>query len=56
LAKLSDKERNIIALKYAAELKNTDIAEIMGISDSNVGVILFRSLKKLRKELEKEVL
>jgi DNA-directed RNA polymerase specialized sigma24 family protein len=41
-------------LKFAAELKNTDIAEVMGISDSNVGVILFRSLKKLRKELEKE--
>ncbi|ATW27931.1 sigma-70 family RNA polymerase sigma factor [Candidatus Formimonas warabiya] len=55
LAKLSDKERNIVALKFAAELKNRDIAELMGISDSNVGVILFRSLKKLRKELEKEV-
>lgn len=55
LAKLSEKERNIVALKFAAELKNTDIAEVMGISDSNVGVILFRSLKKLRKELEKEV-
>lgn len=55
LAKLGEKERNVVALKYAAELKNTDIAEIMGISDSNVGVILFRSLKKLRKELDKEV-
>jgi RNA polymerase sigma-70 factor (TIGR02952 family) len=55
LAKLSKKERHIVALKYAAELKNTDIAEVMGISDSNVGVILFRSLKKLRRELEKEV-
>lgn len=55
LAKLSEKERNIVALKFAAELKNTDIAEVMSISDSNVGVILFRSLKKLRKELEKEV-
>ncbi|TEB15234.1 RNA polymerase sigma factor SigX [Pelotomaculum sp. FP] len=54
LAKLSEKERHVIALKFAAELKNTDIAEVMGISDSNVGVILFRSLKKLRKELEKE--
>jgi RNA polymerase sigma-70 factor (ECF subfamily) len=53
LSKLSDKERNVVALKFAAELKNTDIAKITGISDSNVGVILFRSLKKLRKELEK---
>ena len=54
LAKLSDKERNIVALKFAAELRNTDIAAVMGISNSNVGVILSRSLKKLRKELEKE--
>ncbi len=53
LKKLSKKERDIVALKFAAELKNTDIAEVMGISDSNVGVILFRSLRKLRKELEK---
>jgi RNA polymerase sigma-70 factor (ECF subfamily) len=54
LSKLSDKERNIVALKFAAELKNTDIAEMMGLSVSNVGVMLFRSLKKLRKEWEKE--
>ncbi|MDX9871556.1 MAG: sigma-70 family RNA polymerase sigma factor [Clostridia bacterium] len=54
LAKLSEKERNIVALKYAAELKNTDIAKMLGLSDSNVGVILSRSLEKLRKELGKE--
>lgn len=54
LSKLSEKERNIVALKFAAELKNTDIAEMMGLSESNVGVMLFRSLKKLRKEWEKE--
>lgn len=55
LANLSERERNIVALKFAAELKNTDIAEVTGISVSNVGVILFRSLKKLRRELEEEV-
>jgi len=55
LTKLSEKERNVVAMKFAAELKNTDIAEVLGISDSHVGVILFRSLKKLRKELEEEV-
>ena len=54
LAKLSGKERNVVALKFAAELKNINIAEVMGISSSNVGTILFRSLRKLRKELEKE--
>ncbi|KQL50070.1 RNA polymerase subunit sigma-24 [Brevibacillus choshinensis] len=53
LAKLSDKERNIIAMKYAAGLKNSEIAELLGVSGSNIGVVLYRSLKKLQKELDK---
>ncbi|MFC0416772.1 sigma-70 family RNA polymerase sigma factor [Cytobacillus solani] len=53
LAKLSDKERNIIAMKYAAGLKNVEIAELLGVSGSNIGVVLYRCLKKLQKELEK---
>ncbi|MDF2678826.1 MAG: polymerase subunit sigma-24 [Brevibacillus sp.] len=53
LAKLSDKERNIIAMKYAAGLKNSEIADLLGVSGSNIGVVLYRSLKKLQKELDK---
>jgi RNA polymerase sigma-70 factor (TIGR02952 family) len=53
LAKLNDKERNIIAMKYAAGLKNAEIADLLGISGSNIGVVLYRCLKKLHKELEK---
>lgn len=53
LAKLSDKERNIIAMKYAAGLKNAEIADLLGVSGSNIGVVLYRSLKKLQKELDK---
>lgn len=53
LAKLSDKERNILAMKYAAGLKNSEIAELLGVSGSNIGVVLYRSLKKLQKELDK---
>ncbi|MED4585036.1 sigma-70 family RNA polymerase sigma factor [Brevibacillus choshinensis] len=52
-AKLSDKERNIIAMKYAAGLKNSEIADLLGVSGSNIGVVLYRSLKKLQKELDK---
>lgn len=51
LRKLSEKERNIISMKFAAGLKNSEIAELMGISHSNVGVVLYRSLKKLQKLL-----
>lgn len=52
LNELSERERNIVALKYGAELANTQIASVMKLSESNVGVILFRSLKRLRKILE----
>lgn len=52
LAKLRDKERNILAMKYAAGLKNTEIAALLGVSESNIGVVVYRSLKKLHKALE----
>jgi len=52
MAKLRDKERNIIAMKFAAGLKNSEIADLMGISESNIGVVVYRILKKLRKFLE----
>lgn len=48
------RERNIIALKFGANLKNLEVAEILNLTESNVGVILYRSMKKLKKELEKE--
>lgn len=54
LSILDTRERNIVALKFGAELKNIEIAEILNITESNVGVILYRTMKKLKKELKKE--
>ena len=51
---LSEKERNIVAMKFAAQLKNKDIAKIMGLIESNAGVLLHRCIKKLRKELSQK--
>ena len=51
---LTARERNLIALKYGAELSSREIAEVMELSESNVGVIMFRTMKKLRAHLEKE--
>ncbi|MDF2925688.1 MAG: subfamily polymerase sigma-24 subunit [Paenibacillaceae bacterium] len=51
LAALAERERNIIALKFGAGLKNTEIARVTGVTEDNVGVILYRTLKKLKKEL-----
>lgn len=54
LNSLSERERNIVAMKFGGGLNNREIAEIMALSESNVGSILYRSMKKLRKEMEKE--
>lgn len=51
---LNKRERNIVALKFGANLKNKEIAEILDISESNVGVILYRTMRKLKKEMERE--
>lgn len=51
---LNSKERNIIALKFGGSLKNKEIAEILNITETNVGVMLYRSMKKLRAEMERE--
>ncbi|MFE4710901.1 MULTISPECIES: sigma-70 family RNA polymerase sigma factor [unclassified Paenibacillus] len=48
---LAAKERNIVALKFGADLKNKEIASITGMSESNIGVILYRSMRKLKSEI-----
>lgn len=48
------REQDIISLKFDAELSNTQIAEIMDLSEPNVRVIIFRTLKKLREMLVAE--
>lgn len=51
LHKLNERERNLVALKFGACLRNTEVAEITGLSESNIGVILYRAMKKLKTEL-----
>ena len=48
------REQDIISLKFDAELPNQQIAEIMGLSEPNVRVIIFRTLRKLREMLAAE--
>lgn len=54
LARLADRERELVALKYGAELTNRAIARLSRLSESNVGVILHRTLQILRSEWEKD--
>jgi RNA polymerase sigma-70 factor (ECF subfamily) len=52
LARLADRDRELVALKYGAGLTNRTIADLTGLTESNVGVILHRALQILRNEWE----
>ena len=45
----SQREQDIISLKFDAELANAQIAQILGLTEQNVRVIIFRTIRKLRK-------
>ena len=49
ILELPEREQDLIALKYGAGITNREIAEITRLSESNVGSILHRTVKKLRK-------
>jgi RNA polymerase sigma-70 factor (ECF subfamily) len=46
---LQPAERELIALKFFAGLGNSEIAQVLGVSDSNVGTKLHRVMTKLRE-------
>jgi RNA polymerase sigma factor (sigma-70 family) len=56
LEELESKERDLVSLKFYSELNNREIARLTGLSESNVGTILYRCMAKLRKKLAPEVL
>lgn len=47
-AALPGRERELIALRYGAGLSNRAIAPLVGLSESNVGTILHRTVQTLR--------
>ena len=54
LATLSEREQEIIRLRFGGELGNKEIAQVMRLRAGNVAVILYRALRKLRALLEME--
>ena len=55
LEKLGQREREILALRYGADLPATEIAELTGLSAANVHQIVSRSLRRLRELAEKGI-
>lgn len=54
LRDLPPRDQELIALKYGAGLTNRAIADVMQLSESNVGTLLYRLIQKLRAEWEKD--
>ena len=53
LSALGERERELIALRYGADLSGPQISSVTGLSIANVQQILSRSLRRLRAELER---
>jgi len=51
---LSEREQEIIRLKFGAGLGNQEIAQIVDLRAGHVAVIVYRALRKLRARLEEE--
>jgi len=52
MLKLAPNEREIISLKFSSQMTNRQIAGMLGLSDSNVGVILYRAIRRLRDDFQ----
>jgi len=52
LERLTPRERELVALKFAGGLSHEEIARVLGISASNAGTRLHRTLEKLRRDCD----
>jgi RNA polymerase sigma factor (sigma-70 family) len=53
LQKITEEERGLITLFYYEEMSSDEIADVTGISKSNIKVKLFRARQKMQEILEK---
>ena len=52
LSELDEREREVVGLKFSGALTNRQIAGLVNLTASNVGVILYRALHKMKLALE----
>jgi RNA polymerase sigma-70 factor, ECF subfamily len=54
IALLTARERELVALKFHGGLANAEIAGVLGISETNAGTQLHRTIQKLRKACDED--
>jgi RNA polymerase sigma-70 factor (ECF subfamily) len=55
LANVPERERELLSLKYGAGLTNRAIARQTGLSESNVGTLLHRTIEGLRTDWKEDI-
>ena len=51
LARLSERDQEIISLKFAGRLKNKEIGQIIDMKEKAVSVALLRAMRRLRQQM-----
>ena len=54
LRRLSDRDQELLALKFEGELSYAEISRVLRLSEVNVRVSIFRALKRLRSLMEED--
>lgn len=54
MERLCQRDQEVVALKYGADLSNREIARLTGLSESNVGTLLHRAVRELRSGWESQ--
>lgn len=50
-AGLDERSRDIMALKFSSGMTNREIAALTGLGEANVGIIVYRAVKRMRELL-----
>lgn len=53
LGRLSERDQEVISLKFAGRLSNQEIGQIMDLPEKNVSVVLFRAMRRLQQHVGK---
>ena len=52
LKNLSERDQEVISLKFAGRLSNKEIGQIMELKEKTVSVVLLRAMRRLQKQLQ----
>ncbi len=55
LSRLSERDQEIISLKFAGRLSNKEIGQVMELKEKTVSVVLLRAMRRLHKEVEENL-